>query len=237
MNFNFKKFFGQNFLTNESIISRIVDGVDNFDEIFEIGAGNGGLTKELIKRNKKVTAIDIDKDCVNSLKDVDGLDLILGDILNYDIPYLPLIGNLPYNIASKILEKITFKTVPYAIFMLQKEVAELLTNIKYSKLTVFVNARYDVVKYLNVSPGNFVPRPKVDSQVVILREHEKYKNLNLLLLQKVLSMLFMQRRKKLGFIKKVNKELYDLLIKHDFDLDSRIENIPKEKIYELVFNM
>lgn len=236
MKFNFKKRFGQNFLVNPYIINKIVESMNHFNDIIEIGPGNGALTKELLLKGKKVTAIDIDLDCIVELSKINdvNLNLVHADVLKYDIPNKPIIGNLPYNISSKIIEKLVFKTVPYAVFMVQKEVGDILTSKDFSKLTVFVHAKYDIIKLIDVAAGNFFPKPKVKSQVVIFKKHNLYEDLDIIKLKEILFKLFFYRRKKLTFIKKIDEILYNKIILANWNLNCRIENIEKEKIYELM---
>ncbi|WP_342262113.1 16S rRNA (adenine(1518)-N(6)/adenine(1519)-N(6))-dimethyltransferase RsmA [Alphaproteobacteria bacterium endosymbiont of Tiliacea citrago] len=231
--FNFKKRFGQNFLVNTGVIKKIIDCFDSFDEIIEIGPGNGALTKSFLQKNKKITAIDIDIDCIQSLEDL-SINLIHADILNYDLPNnLPLVGNLPYNISSKIVEKIVKNTVPYAVFMFQKEVADVLTGVDYGKLTVFAQSRYSIRKLMDVKPGCFFPVPKVTSQVVIFERVHTYDFVDLTVLNQILSQLFIHKRKKISFVRKKNLKLFEKIQLCGLNCDKRPEEISKEEFFEL----
>ena len=116
---NPKKKFGQNFLTDRSIVEKIILSAGDIKNksIIEIGGGSGNLTKYLLKaKPKKLFVIEIDKDYNRILSKVlenSSIEtkLISGDILNTDVySYFsepPVIfGNLPYNISTKILARL-----------------------------------------------------------------------------------------------------------------------------------
>ena len=58
-----KKAYGQNFLTDEYLLSEIVSkaGVTESDTVLEIGCGAGTLTRELAKKAKRVIGYEIDE--------------------------------------------------------------------------------------------------------------------------------------------------------------------------------
>ena len=62
-----KKKFGQNFLTDSSIVDFIANFANHDDEILEIGPGIGFVTEQLVKTAKKVVAVEIDKDAIKVL--------------------------------------------------------------------------------------------------------------------------------------------------------------------------
>lgn len=231
--FLFKKRFGQHFLINHSVIERITSCFNNVESVIEIGPGDGALTQSLVKKVPCVQAIDIDIDAINSLKHLD-IQLIHADILKYPLPNnVPLVGNLPYNIASKIVAKIVFKTVPYSVFMFQKEVADLLTGVQYSKLTVFAQSSYKISKLLDVSAHDFIPAPKVKSQVVVFEKIQQRTSCFLENLQQILSIVFHARRKMLRSLLKNHHSLRNNMQKLGVNLTLRAEELPKEIFYEL----
>ena len=65
-----KKSLGQNFLTDQVIIQRILETVNpkEEDEFFEIGAGRGALTRNLMPIVKNIESVEIDKDLIPELK-------------------------------------------------------------------------------------------------------------------------------------------------------------------------
>ena len=145
-----KKYLGQNFLTDQNIIKKIINitNIDNQKTILEIGPGSGNLTKNIIEKNpKKIFAIEKDKNlCLllnDMFKDCDNIEIVNEDIIKIlknpkignDIIVL---GNLPYNISTQILSKLLLieKWPPWyqtLILMFQKEVAERITAKKNTK--------------------------------------------------------------------------------------------------------
>ena len=176
---------GQHFLTNRDIARRIVDlaspGPD--DVVLEIGPGIGALTSLLLERAGRLIAIESDRKLADYLADTceDGAEIIFGDALAYDYrklskgigaPFL-VVANLPYNISTELIFRLldVREHVKKMVLMLQKEVALRLGakpgTKEYGVLTVMVTMHCDVSIALSVGPGNFHPRPKVDSRVVV----------------------------------------------------------------------
>ena len=175
-----KKHLGQHFLTDRSILRRIVQfaDIDSEDTVVEIGPGAGALTIELAAAARRVIAIEIDRDLVASLRRSvpPNVEIIEGDALDVEWPdgMFHMVGNLPYNIATPLMKRfIAHKDhILDVTVMVQKEVAERLraepSTHDYGPLSVLIQY-YATVKYgFAISPGAFTPRPKVDSAVVRL---------------------------------------------------------------------
>jgi len=239
MKFHFKKHFGQNFLRNKNIIWKIVNSIPKkYDEIYEIGPGQGALTQFLLGRFAKVIAIEIDQDCVKILSekfiDFSNLEIISADVLKYDFaPNSVIIGNLPYNIGTKIIENFLHNPIDFGVFMLQKEVAQRMSGVDFCRLSVLIQSVYDVKKITDVSPEDFVPKPKVHSQVISLQKHCKFVDVDLERLKKMTSVVFQNPRKKLSALKKSNLAILAELEKFGVDLNLRPEKIPKEIFYKI----
>ena len=62
-----KKRFGQNFLTDQSIIASLVDAINPQENqtLVEIGPGLGALTKPLLKKIPQLHVVEIDRDIVS----------------------------------------------------------------------------------------------------------------------------------------------------------------------------
>lgn len=185
---SFKKKFGQNFLTNRQVVRRIAESAaDSHTGILEIGPGIGTLTKELCEVAKRVVAVEIDDSLIPILsKTLDGYDnltVINSDILKVDLKklteeYFPdceriaVCANLPYYITTPILMFLLESGIPFESItvMVQKEVADRLTAAAgsplYGAVTASVSYYGQAKKLMNVSAGNFIPAPKVDSAVV-----------------------------------------------------------------------
>jgi 16S rRNA (adenine1518-N6/adenine1519-N6)-dimethyltransferase len=172
---------GQHFLIRGSILERIAAAVcpDPAGLVIEIGPGRGALTEKLLRRAARVVAVEVDPCLAEHLRRKFAgearLELVEADVLATDLAQwgrAPIAGNLPYYIASPILEKTVRLGMPRAVFLIQKEVAERLVarpgTRAYGYLTVqtalFARARL----LFEVKPAAFHPPPKVDSAVVLL---------------------------------------------------------------------
>jgi 16S rRNA (adenine1518-N6/adenine1519-N6)-dimethyltransferase len=173
--------FGQNFLHDPRVITRIVDAISPRpgERIVEIGPGQAALTRPLIERAGHVTALEIDRDLARDLCDefdAEKLTLVVGDALDFDWSViegaLRIVGNLPYNISSPLL----FALLPLADrvidqhFMLQKEVVERMVaapgSRTYGRLSAMLQYRYRLTKLFDVPRGAFRPPPEVTSSIV-----------------------------------------------------------------------
>ena len=142
-----KKSLGQHFLHSDSDLSEIVRAanINDCDLVLEIGPGKGALTKKLLKVSNKIVAIEKDDELFENLKevfkeDIDNgkLEIIHGDILEFDTNNLKtsnnlnykIVANIPYNITGGILKKfLSAEKIPERIALLvQKEVAERYAN-------------------------------------------------------------------------------------------------------------
>ncbi len=175
-----KKRFGQHFLSDPSILRRIVQfaQITSNDTVVEIGPGAGSLTAELAQVAHRVVAIEIDRDLIPPLRlSMPGnVDIIEGDALEVEWPSgrFHVAGNLPYNVATPLLKRFIERRdrISSVTVMVQKEVAERLaaepSTRDYGPLSILVQY-YATVKYgFTVPPGAFKPRPKVDSAVIRL---------------------------------------------------------------------
>ncbi|MCL4800178.1 MAG: 16S rRNA (adenine(1518)-N(6)/adenine(1519)-N(6))-dimethyltransferase RsmA [Burkholderiales bacterium] len=173
--------FGQHFLTDRSVVERIVAAIAPRpgDVVVEIGPGRGALTGPLAERVDHLHVIEIDRDLARALAErfpAERVTVHVGDALAFDYAGLPqpmrLVGNLPYNISTPLL----FGLIPYAArirdahFMLQLEVVERMvappSTAEYGRLSVMLQYRFAMERLLRVPPGAFHPPPKVDSAVV-----------------------------------------------------------------------
>jgi 16S rRNA (adenine1518-N6/adenine1519-N6)-dimethyltransferase len=186
-----KKRFGQHFLRDRGILDRIARLINpgKYDVILEIGAGDGALSARLAGHAARFTAIEVDNDCIEllrkSLASSADVRVIHADILSTDLTTLPslqidadqrlrVVGNLPYNIATAIIEYVLKTLIPVEDmhFMVQLEVAQRVTaepgTREYGYFSVFCQHRADVRLSFKVSPECFVPRPKVRSAMISL---------------------------------------------------------------------
>ena len=188
---NFRKEFGQNFLTNISVVEDIADNCcDNPNStILEIGPGIGSLTRELAERYEQVVALEIDKGLIPVLKYTLGeyrnVTVINEDVMKADLdtilaPYfekgpVSVCANLPYYITTPILMKLLESGLPFEniTIMIQSEVADRLCAPAGGKncgaITAVLNYYGAPEKLFTVRADNFIPAPKVDSSVVRIR--------------------------------------------------------------------
>jgi len=183
-----KKSLGQNFLTDQNIIDKIIETVEIKNKsVLEIGPGTGNLTNNILKKNpKKILVIEKDQNLAEILKEkLDSkINIINEDVLsinenNLDKDILTVFGNLPYNISTEILCKwiLNIKNNKFwfdnLILMFQKEVADRIVanfNTKnYGRLSIISNWKLEVKKICDVKPYSFFPKPKVDSSVLLLK--------------------------------------------------------------------
>jgi 16S rRNA (adenine1518-N6/adenine1519-N6)-dimethyltransferase len=176
--FTLKKRFGQHFLTNRSILQRIVQlaHLSPEDTVVEIGPGKGTLTTALASAARRVIAIEIDRDLIPGLRSTvpSNVEILEGDALKIDLPREPfhIVSNLPYNIATPLFKRFIEhrSRIGAVTVMIQKEVAERLTakprTKAYGPLSVLIQYYANVTYGFTVPPGAFTPAPKVDSAVI-----------------------------------------------------------------------
>ena len=203
--------FGQNFLIEKSTIARIIESlkISPQDSVIEIGPGKGALTERLVESQCNLTLIEIDKDLVDTLKrKYQGLSIVNEDVLKVDFSSFPgiepkrIIGNLPYNISTPLLFKLS-RVNEWIIdmhVMLQKEVAERIVSEssrkEYGRLSVSIQLLWEVTKLFDVSPTAFSPQPKVNSSFICLKPKKKI-NFDRDLMNQLLTSAFSARRKTL----------------------------------------
>ena len=208
-----RKRFGQNFLTDDSVIDRIVSAINPkaADHIVEIGPGRGAITALLLRSGCKLDLIEIDRDLVTllKLKFGSGIPVFSEDVLKFDFEKLDnprpirVVGNLPYNISTPLLFKLfhyegLFKDLT---FMLQLEVVNRLTaspgSGNYGRVSIMSQYFCEAEKLFTVSREAFSPSPKVESAIVRLvpKTSREIEVTNIPLLEKLLISAFSKRRK------------------------------------------
>ena len=214
-----RKRFGQHFLTDAATLERIFAAlmVKADDCVLEIGPGRGALTERLCAQAGRVAAIEIDRDLAAALgRRLPALQLVCGDALRADLRAIVappeqgdagerwrVVGNLPYNIASPLLERLFALggRVADIHVMLQAEVAARLAaqpgGKRYGRLSVMAQYHCRVVKLFDVDAASFAPKPKVASAFVRLTPRER-EPCDVEALRRVLRASFGQRRKILA---------------------------------------
>ena len=213
-----KKSLGQHFLRDPLIIERILAGAkfDRSSTVLEIGSGLGALTFPLASLVQHVIAVEKDGILTEKLRaglsreGIGNVTLIHEDILKLDLARLSeekieVIGNIPYNISSPLIEKLIHNRhgIQRAVLTLQRELAARLTaspgNKQYGALTVLIQYHAHLSPLLEIPREAFHPKPKVSSTVVQFdfskpyprrADHEEF-------FRKVVRAAFAHRRKTL----------------------------------------
>jgi 16S rRNA (adenine1518-N6/adenine1519-N6)-dimethyltransferase len=214
---------GQNFLINPRTSEAIVAnaGVTDADTIIELGVGLGSLTLPLAAKARKVIGIELDRGIIQWHEEENllpaNVTLIHQDLLKSDFRdlaeraggKLKIIANLPYSISNPLIFKLieNREIMEYAVLMLQKEVGQRLQagpgTKTYGVLSVLLGAYAATRIMMAVGPGQFHPRPKVDSVVVKITFQpppQRVKDLpphDYAILKKLVNASFQQRRKTL----------------------------------------
>ena len=219
--FRFSKSLGQNFLTDRSVCTRIVEfsDVTKDDSVLEIGPGIGSLTGEIASSAKKVVTVEIDRALLpvldETLAEYDNITVINSDIMKCNLEELiekefcgakpKVCANLPYYITTPILSfLIESKKFSSITTMIQKEVAERIcaspATSEYGAFSVYAQYYTEPELLFTVPADSFIPQPKVQSAVVILRMRETpaVTPKSEALFFRVVKASFAQRRKQLA---------------------------------------
>ena len=204
--------FGQHFLTDAAAIDRIFAALAlrDTDAVVEIGPGTGALTQRLATEGGTVVAVEIDRDLAAALQArLPSVRMICADVLATDLAALVVgdasrvVGNLPYNIATPLLDEL-FALAPNVAdihVMLQAEVAARLAATPggkaYGRLSVMAQYHCRIEPLFAVGASSFTPPPKVDSTFVRLTARER-RPCDVAVLRQLLRLCFGQRRKTLG---------------------------------------
>ena len=241
-----KKSLGQNFLTDSFFLEKIIQSsqIQKFDDVIEIGPGDGALTELIIKNSKSLIAIEIDqrfskkleKKYANADFKIHNTDFLKMNLSEIKLENKIILGNLPYNISSQIIFRVLesgFK-FKHCIFLIQKELAnKFLTNQKASKISIQCQLFCDIEPLFDIPPDSFEPKPKVNSTLIKITPHDKYKKFHKKyeVFQEVLSICFASPRKKiLSALKKA-----DLAgEKFGFDVNKRAEELEITNLFEIL---
>ena len=222
--FRTKKRLGQNFLINPEVISDIIEfsGITKDDTVLEIGPGVGFVTEQLIKRAKKVIAVELDEEAIKELEKLncDNLEIIHKDILKTDLSELcdekiKVVANIPYYITSPIIAHLlgeiddlhnkNREKITDIILMVQEEVArrivatEKSSSKQYGLLTILSQFWAECSILRTVGRRSFYPAPKVNSALVYMKIRENpLLDLNdYTYFRRIIKAAFSQRRKTL----------------------------------------
>ena len=251
-----KKSLGQNFLTDQNIIEKIIKIINIENRIvLEIGPGYGSLTNKILNiKPKKILAVEKDKKLSfflkEKFKDFNNIKIINKDILSFFKENnlnsgVIVFGNLPYNISTKILASLILlkKWPPWyetLIFMFQKEVADrILAKTKtkdFGRLAVLCNWRLEIKKHFDISKNCFHPKPKIDSTLLSFypKKINVVKLKNPKNLEIVTRVLFSNRRKMINKnFSKLFKNSSNVAKGLNLNLSKRPEELSCESFYKI----
>ncbi len=177
------KRFGQNYLTDNNILEKIVREINpgGGDFIIEVGPGTGALTSKLAETDARIAAIEIDTRVKEDLAEkFPSVKFYNEDFIKTDLSVfyndagqkLRIAGNIPYNLTSPIIFRLIEKNgiIKDAVLMVQYEVARRITSKpgtkEYGILSVLLGYFAEVKFCFKVSPNVFYPKPKVYSAVI-----------------------------------------------------------------------
>ena len=200
-NLDFKKRFGQNFLTSKEILEEVISKakISKDDIILEIGPGIGTLTSKLLETGAEVISVEVDLELIRPLKErffmYNNFTIISVDILKIDIyseivkileskgktlndKKIKVVANIPYYTTPIMFKLLESRNIVSEIYiMVQKEVAERICakigTKESSSITYMVSYYTEYLWDIYVDKTKFVPSPKVDSKVIALKFREK----------------------------------------------------------------
>jgi len=182
-----RRSLGQHFLSDPGIAKKIVDfaKISRESHVVEIGPGLGALTDFLAAKAASLTLIEYDTKLADELRtrfaDTPHVDVVEADVLEVDFATVTgvqkdavVVANLPYNIATAVLARLLSQRELFSriVVMVQREVAERLRAAPgtkaYGTLSVMTQIVARAQRGFVVGPAAFVPRPAVDSEVVVI---------------------------------------------------------------------
>jgi len=188
-----RKRFGQNFLVRDDLADRIVDHarLQPDDVALEIGPGAGALTGRIAKQVRELVAVERDTGLAELLREefaeLGRIEIVEADFLTYDLAALAaragqpvaVVGNIPYNITTPILEHLFAHRAAWrsAVLLVQKEYAERLGAAAgtpaYGSLTLFTRYHVLLEPLMAIRASAFWPRPDVDSALIRMLPRER----------------------------------------------------------------
>lgn len=252
--FDFKKKFGQNFLTDKNLLASLVrdSNINEHSCVLEIGVGLGTLTEMLAKTAKKVVGYEIDLSLKNVLEEkfcaYDNVEIVFKDALKtptfeiekYFEKNFCVVANIPYNITTPLIFKFMEETnnVEFMAIMVQKEVAERIcakvSSACYGALSVTCQ-HFNECKILRVvSKKMFNPMPKVDSAFLLIKKIKEFDSFYANLVKNS----FLMRRKTLinnliKFYPAKKEDIFEIFKTLNFEQNIRAENLSEKQFYDL----
>ena len=190
--FHHKHSLGQNFITDDALFEQLVAlaGVDQDDNVLEIGAGAGGMTKVLSKRCGKVISVEVDGTLIPILRvalhHCENVELVHGDVMRLnlkettkDLGAFHVVANIPYYLTTDLMNMLLTSNLPIESInvMVQAEAAQRMVakpgEEGWGMLAVRTQYHYCPQIVLDVPSCMFTPPPKVDSAFVTMQKREQ----------------------------------------------------------------
>ena len=233
--------YGQNFLVNEDVVNKFItySSITSLDSVYEIGTGNGTLTKHLCEKAKSVVSSEIDSNLYNSslskLSKYSNLTLLNIDGLKYDGEFDIFVSSLPYSESERFIYWLINQKFKHAAVILQKEfIDKLISDINrnsYRSISVVSQYCLDIQPVETIPPSDFQPSPKVYSTLAMIKSRNTLTNNEILTIKK----LFSFRRKQLGSILSLLDQQANIVsyCSENIDLSKRIHEFPPDTIVSL----
>ena len=256
--FQFKKQFGQNFISDKNLLDSIVtaSGVDENTVVVEIGCGAGTLTRALAERAKKVYAFDVDTALqpvlAETLAGLDNVEVLFRDFTKVNLKELEneigeymVVANLPYYVTTPLVTKLLEESerVQGISVMVQEEVAERFAakedTPEYGAITAAIALKGTAKIVKRVSRNMFYPRPNVDSAVVkITFERGRLGEVDAVAYRRTVKCAFLNRRKTLennlvNYFKIDRATAKEVLMLTGIDEKARGETLSPQKLADL----
>ena len=233
--------YGQNFLVNEDVVNKFItySSITSLDSVYEIGTGNGTLTKHLCEKAKSVVSSEIDSNLYNSslskLSKYSNLTLLNIDGLKYEGKFDIFVSSLPYSESERFIYWLINQKFKHAAVILQKEFTDkLISDINrnsYRSISVVSQYCLDIQPVETILPSDFQPSPKVYSTLAMIKSRNTLTNNEILTIKK----LFSFRRKQLGSILSLLDQQANTVsyCSENIDLSKRIHEFPPDTIVSL----
>ena len=176
------KSFGQNFLIDRAVLQRIIEAaeINAGEQVLELGAGTGVLTRELARHARRVVAVELERDMFSLLAETTrnfaNVELIERNLLYVDPAAIfgaeayKLVANLPYYITAPTFRHFLESANPprLLVVMVQYEVAQRIVaapgDLSLLGVSIQFYGKPDIVAH--VPARAFYPAPKVDSAIL-----------------------------------------------------------------------
>lgn len=167
--------YDQHFMVDLELLDKIASKC-KAKEVVEVGPGNGVLTERLLKHSK-VTAIEIDQECVKNLKEKFSseiksgkLEIIEGNVLELKLKGKILFSNLPYAISEPFFYKLIKSDFEHIFLVTGENFYKLLIGAE--KIGFFRKNLFKIDFHETVSKTAFEPQPRVNSSFFSLHRKQ-----------------------------------------------------------------